>query len=268
MAGAYTVGDTGTELIIAEWIPDPNEIAAQLLWLSEEFENMYVPLEAARRIAMYDTGQHFKKEEDPDGIGWLALTKKYVDSERGGAEHPILRLTDDLYTSVMRESTWFIAENSLFFTDLGLPYYSSWHQTGTGEGRNLTPGSRQHRITQFVRSEAFVERAPEEKIPETPVGLRGVESFGGSGRGQSLPARPFIGLSFEAEEEIQREFQEWFDTRIDLAWHMEVPFEATPDEPGLPKMAFVKGVQYEVIGFTSRQQPIVRTPRGPRFGGF
>lgn len=183
--GAGSFGALGGSITF-EWIPDPNVIASRIMSLAGYLENFQPPLQASQAIARADMQRHFDTESGPGGEAWAPLNEEYVIHKRGGAAHPILQLSGALHDGAVSESAWPIDGNDLFFNTGGLPFYWIFHETG----REGIGGMEEFR-----------------KAIEQQFG-RGVEIDMGAAGG--MPARPFVGISFEAELQILEVFDAWF----------------------------------------------------------
>lgn len=181
-AGAGSFGALGGSITF-DWVPDPGVIAAQYIKLAGYLENFLPPLTASRAIAQSDMQEHFDSESGPGGEAWAPLDEQYVVSKRGGNAHPILQLSGAMHDAAVSDAAYPIDGHDLFFSTAGLPFYWIFHETG----RSGIGGMAE-----------FVEKARQ-------LGLEVDESAGGG-----MPARPFVGLSFEAELQIIEVFDAWF----------------------------------------------------------
>lgn len=210
-----TYGVLGGEIeLFGSWVPDPNEPAVaadQLLQLAGYLEDTEKPLLSAATIAERDTQRRFDTETDPDGTPWIALDPDYLEwkesSEHGNPG--ILQLTERMRKAATSPGAWQVVGNdTLVFDPSGLPLYAYMHQRGSGAqnvGRALT-----HRESvRFQREHG--------KLTEGATGS--AKDSLGIGRGNALPARPFIGLSEEAVNEIAFLFDLWFDAKDEVFIH-------------------------------------------------
>lgn len=199
IAGIFPIGDTGEEFVVAEWVPDPDVIAAELFKLANDTEDWAEPLAEARAAIMYDTESHFDSESDPYGRKWTALSPDYAKSKaKRESSHAdeILQLTGALKAAAIAEDNWFIDERSIAFNTEGLPSYGYVHQKGTAPAG----------VTQVLAK----LRAGEE-ISREEAGI----ALSGFGRGNNLPQRMFIGLSDLAIAEVEEIFINWLGKQVD-----------------------------------------------------
>lgn len=185
-AGSF--GALGGEISF-EFVPDPNVYAARLMELAGYLENFIPPLEASKGIAKQDMQNHFDTESSPDGAAWAELNPDYA-AKRGSA-HPILQLTGAMHDAAVSDAAYAIDGHDLFFNTGGLPFYWIFHETG----REGVSGMAE-----------FLARA---KTELAKAGINMADDASRSGGG-GMPARPFVGLSFEAELKIIETFDAWF----------------------------------------------------------
>jgi hypothetical protein len=171
------------------WVPDPKIIAAKILELAGYLENFIPPLEASRGIARQDMQHHFDTESGPDGGKWAPHADSTID--RWG-EHSILQLTGAMHDAAVSEGAYVIDGRDLFIDTSAFPDYWVFHETGRG-------------------AEALAEHAAFLAKSEKIFGVK-IESAG-TGTG-AMPARPFVGLSFEAQMKIIEAFDAWFEGGI------------------------------------------------------
>lgn len=189
--------------ISAEWVPPPEEVEAALMEVAGYYENISKPILAARAIAREDIKRHFDTETDPDGNPWQPLDDEYIVKKQSqGGDSRILRFGGDLEKAATSSSAFIVNDDSLFYSADGLPFYWRWMQEGTGPG-----GSRVMGISMAQ------DRAKSHGATST---MTSHESQG-IGRGQDTPARPFIGISADAEEQILEVFDLWFAEGVSIA---------------------------------------------------
>jgi len=184
-------------------IPDPKDIQLELERVAANLEDISKPLLASARILADDTQERFDTETDPDGDPWIPLDEEYLTSKRSlGYPDDILHREGTLERSATQISAYKIIGNSVFFDTSGLPPYGTLHQVGSGDEANVGLASR-HRF-----------RASTE--PDYSRTEGGAHTNLGVGRGKALPARPFIGMSQEAEGKIWAAFDLWFDEATNI----------------------------------------------------
>ncbi len=186
-AGAGAYGALGG-IISFEFVPDPNVYAAKFMELAGYLENFIPPLEASKGIAKQDMEMHFQTESSPDGAAWAQLNPQYA-SKRGSA-HPILQLTGAMHDAAVSDSAYTIDGHDLFFNTGGLPPYWIFHETGR-EGKGAADLAAWARHARSMGLE----------VDEAQLGT----IDGG------MPARPFVGISFDAQMAIIEAFDAWFE---------------------------------------------------------
>jgi phage gpG-like protein len=170
-----------------EWDVDPRITAAAFTELAEEIDRDLVqPAVAARQVIMDDVREHFEREEAPSGERWAPWAPSYApraQSENIG----ILRKTEDLYDATQEITSWPIIGNDIWVNTATWPDYWRIHQQG---GLIM---STQTMIRRMRR-----RRAKEE---------------GASDHGR-IPARPYIGLSEDAELVVFGVYDFWFQGKL------------------------------------------------------
>lgn len=255
VAGVWAVGDG--EFVVAEWVPDPEQIAQQLFAMADQFQDWTEPLTASREAFKYSTELHFETESDPYGRPWTPLaerTKRYKETH--GYPEDILVREGTLKEAATSERAWIIGHHDILFDPAVLPDYGVYHQTGTlgesagGPAHELLRKTRQQRIVngKLVSEELTSEEA---RIDVT-----------GSGPGTALPQRMFIG----ADEETILEVQEIFIQYINGLTDEYIGGGGIVRDPIPPLMGINKLGTFPIHSFTKRGQPILKTPQGPRFG--
>lgn len=173
-AGQYAMGAEG--YIEFDWKPEPYVIANQLFTAADELEDRSAPLALSRQIAIDDMRDHFMSETSPDGAKWEDWAESY---EPYASQHNagILRQTQALFGAAVSPAAYPVTDDAVFFSTAGLPEYGIYHQFGA------------------------------ERTHASAIDL--IES-GFEYAGNTLPARPFIGISSAAELEIIQVFDQWF----------------------------------------------------------
>src|SRR6266496_1378567 len=244
----FVIGDTGEQFITAEWYPDPKVLEAEILQMANAFGDWTEPLLEARAAMIEDTRIHFESETDPYRFEWEKLDEDYWHDkvEVGGFPDHILVRTGALEKAATGEEAWFVDERSIFFNAAALPPYGPAHQEGTREGGKKA--AREKKLTDITsRKGAF-----------TSAEVRQLEELG-TGRGLNLPQRMFIGADLDTIAEIELIFLNHLDNTVTKEWG--------GGSGHIPMGENVLGT-FPIIGFSSRGQPILRTPKGPRFGRF
>lgn len=199
-ASLGSFGELGGELTF-EWDPDPDDVANRLLEVAGYLDDLESPLALSKEVLKEDIGMRFETKVDPDGNLWEPWSENYAKyRETNYPEGGILRRAWALYNTSTRDDAWEQGPAGIFFNTQGLPEYWLWTQEGAERsGASVTRGMTQAEKEHMANS----------------LGITVAEL--GSAGGNSLPARPFIGASFEAEIQITEIFDKWFDGAIDVA---------------------------------------------------
>lgn len=193
MSPIYSGNATGAfgGTITFDWVPDPEVVAAEIIQTAENLEDRSSPLALSRQIAIGDMRERFMTETSPGGDAWAPWADSYKPYAEG-INAGILRRSGALYGAATSEGAYPITADSVFFSTAGLPEYWIYHQTGALR----TAGASREEAEAHVE---FIRSLGSEFVP------------GGAGTGINvLPARPFVGLSFEAELQILEVFDQWF----------------------------------------------------------
>jgi len=178
--------DTGEQVIYGYWQPgnDPETVSAELIQLANASDDWTVPLMEAKQAVIYDTEQHFAREEDPEGDDWEPLNEEYLHSKtKTESEHPneILKLTGEMYNAATSQDSWIVTDREIVFNAEHLPFYGAAHQEGAYSAKRIRRKAAEHGV-------------------QTALKL-----------GKGLPRREFIGISDECADEIQVIFGRWID---------------------------------------------------------
>lgn len=205
-SGKYlgSFGDLGGEVIF-EWEPtQPDEVAAELLEVAGYLENIETPLVLSRHVLQDDIRMRFETKIDPDGNEWAPWSENYANyRERNYPEGGILVRTTELQNAATTEGAYEVGPAGVFYNTAGLPEYWLWTQEGaersapTGATAGMTSAEKQHMAASLG------------------VSVKSLEAV--QSGGNTLPARPFVGSSDEAEIQIMEIFDKWFDGAIRLA---------------------------------------------------
>lgn len=188
------VGNITLEIMASDDIFDAE---VMLLQIAGNLEDRVEPLLASAKLLAEDTQHRFDTETDPDGEPWMPLDEEYLAHKISlGYPDDILHRTGELERTATDPDAYIITEDSISFDTSKLPPYGLLHQTGSGT-ENAGLASR-HR---------FAARN------EEGYGARegGPHSGQGLGRGNALPARPFLGMSEEVEGKVWDLFDLWFE---------------------------------------------------------
>lgn len=185
---AAEVGAFAGGTISFTWVPDPEVVAQELIATANRLEDREGPLLISRQIAINDMEERFATKTDPDGNPWPPWAPTYTGNK-------MLDLTGAMKGAATAPGAYPVTTESVFFNTGGMPEYWIWHQEGTG-GTQVFHGG--------------------EMSPIGEVGEGKSLTIGGEGRGNALPPRPFVGISFEAQLKIIETFDQWFEGAITL----------------------------------------------------
>jgi hypothetical protein len=241
LADEFVVLDNGETLVTGEWMPPPEDLAARLIALSNSLNNLMPLMLKAKTVAVESTKEHFKNQQDPQGVDWVPLTDKWLeDPRKAGSEYPtlILRMTGAGATAATSEEAYVITDNEIWFNPGAVPEYMIYHQFGKG-GEHL-----QSALQAIRESRPFTQQEQ--------------QALASAGPGQSLPQREWLGLSSIDIAIFEDIANEWFEENINMVFP---PVGGIVGEFG----SNVLGT-FPIVGYTKRGQPLLRTPQGIRFG--
>lgn len=191
-AGAYgAMGGT----ITFDWVPEPYVLADELFKIAGALEDTASPILLSREVAKGDVRDRFMSKTTPDGAAWAPWARDYPDSES------ILIRTHALMDAATGDAAYNVTTDALFFDFGALPFYGVFHEFGAERSAGATADTG-------ASTKEFLKRAK-------ALGLEVVGDLSGIGV-NTLPARPFAGLSFEAELRIVEIFDQWFQGAIAL----------------------------------------------------
>jgi len=245
LADTFTILDDGETLITGEWVPSPEDLSLRLLRLADQYDDMLAPLVASQQAAIEATEAHFDSQSAPDGTPWEALNEDYLTAKEaaGFPSDEILVRTGEGKKAATSTTAWFIYEDALWFDPNAMPLYMSYHQGGT---QSEALGSA---LRKFSTGEDFTkEEAEALKV--------------GSGRGQNLPKREFIGFGEIDTLVFEDIWNTWFGAQL----VEEFPTGGGGGVGIFNQTGFNMLGEFPIIGRTGRGQPILKTPHGPRFG--
>lgn len=187
-------------------VPYPERVAFMYMRLADYIEDTRLPMLAAKRIAQEDMQRHFDTDTDPEGNPWVPLDPDYAKkkAKMGGDPNNILTLSGDLERGATSEAAWVATEEALFFKTSALPHYWDVHESGSGADM----AGYAALVRERIRGKA--------RLADDPGGARDSMDIG---RGRATPARPFVGLTLEARNQIIELFDLWFDEGIKLTVH-------------------------------------------------
>lgn len=200
-AGAGSFGALGGSITF-EWIPDPEVVARSLFEAAGYLENMAPPLALSRQIAIDDMRERFATHSSPEGEAWQDWSASYEPDAMANNAGGILERTLELRGSATSPSAFYVSTDSVFFSTAGLPARWIWHQEGASRGSG---GHSESEISGMMSTLGHTR--------EQAVSALTAEGGGG---GNVLPARPFVGTSFEAQLRIIEVFDQWFAGAVSI----------------------------------------------------
>lgn len=191
-AGSYgAMGGT----ITFDWVPEPYVLADELFSIAGALEDTASPILLSREVAKGDVRDRFVTKTSPDGAAWAPWARDYPESRSLLIRYRVL---EGVATS---DKAYEVTTDSLFFDFGALPFYGVFHEFGAERSAGATSETG-------ASTKEFLQRAK-------ALGLEVVGDLSGIGV-NTLPARPFAGLSFEAELRIVEIFDQWFQGAISL----------------------------------------------------
>lgn len=188
----------GDIIVMVDIVPDPLIIESQLMEVATNLEDTMKPMLAARRVAQEDIQAHFDTESDPGGDKWTELDLSYAQyKESLGYPPDILHREDTLETAATSDAAFTVTPQGMWFNWDALPSAKS---DGSNYGQIHQAGSATKTRIETVDGES-------------------VSFYTGEGRGNALPARPFVGMSDEAYETFITIFDIWFDEATSVVIH-------------------------------------------------
>jgi phage gpG-like protein len=249
--GSFDIDDFQSAFVVAEWHPDPQVLAAEIMQMADAFDDWNIPLMECRQIMMESTQAHFDTETDPYGDKWEALDRDYrhwkVD-KAGFPDHILVR-TGALENYATSEAAWFIDERALYFNAFALPRasddfpYGAAHQAGTSE-------STKRKRYEEIMAGGVKGGLSEEEIKFLEPGLRGT----------NLPQRMFVGADQADIASFEQIFVKHMIKTIEEPWGGGAVMEDWGE------FGFGYGTsrlgEFPVYKMLPTGQPILRTPSG------
>ena len=182
--------------IKTDWQPhDPIFEAAAMRQLALELEDFTPALEASKGIVVEDVRQHFEQERGPTGEQWADWAESYAPTaERDNIGKLRRRDTQDLYKAATDRMNYHVDGDALFLDTAGFPIYWAIQQYG---GLIMSGPTVVKRVA--------MRHSP---VAETRAAA--------SGHGE-IPARPYLGMSAEAETAVVGIFDMWMTGEI-IGW--------------------------------------------------
>ena len=166
---------------------DFDEAAGVLMSLSSYIANSDIPMNKAKAIAIADMEHKFNTETDPTGRKWEDLNADYAKAKTtavGFDQHPgILQRSFAMRDAATDPKAYKIIGDDLYFSTSGMP---------------LSPDHKEQfwGVHQYGREQAGVS---------------------GGVYGTTWVERPFIGISYTAQEEINEMFDVWMASGFEVA---------------------------------------------------
>lgn len=184
---------------------DFDAAAVALFEMADWIEDTDTPLQQAKQIAIQDMADRFDNQVDPLGRPWEKLDRAYAKEKQlaVGFVDPILTRSTDLREAAIDQTAWFIEGDSIMFSTADLPDYWKFHQQ---------EGGRLPKTKSFTTTRMKVGRFKGQvvKNPNDPSGLfprKETVEYEEHG----MPQRAFIGLSVEAQAEIEFMVDQWLN---------------------------------------------------------
>lgn len=196
------VGAFAPGTIHIEWIPEPEVVANEMLVTAGRLEDRSSPLALSREVMIGDVRERFESKTDPEGGAWKPWAPSYAARP---PDSPSLMIGPEarLMGAATSQGSYPITEDAVFLSTAGWPDYWAAHQFGAT--RRSGGESAQSNIEFLQRAKA--------------MGLEFVEGVNIEGIGANvLPARPYIGPSFEAQLKMLEIFDQWFSGIINTAF--------------------------------------------------
>lgn len=192
--GGRAVGAFAPGTISFDWTPEPEVVAAELMVTAGRIEDRSQPLLLSERVAIADMRERFETETDPDGNAWVPWAASYMPKAMSTNMGGILHRFGALQAGATDPGAYSITNDSLFFSTAGMPEYWIYHQTGAD--RNVDSDSAG--FAETIRGQNFRQGGTGERLDLRKTGVN------------LLPARPFVGPSFEAQLQMMEIFDQWF----------------------------------------------------------
>jgi phage gpG-like protein len=177
------------DILEVDWDNDPIILAAKLEHLADSLDrDLGEPAVAARQVIIDDVREHFEHEQAPSGERWAPWAPTYAaraQSENIG----ILRKTEDLYNEVTSAASWPVIGNDVWVNTASWPDYWRVHQQGG----------------LIMSSQTMIRR-----MTKTRSGQKGARDHG------RIPARPYVGVSAEAEAKVVTVYDQWLTGELDI----------------------------------------------------
>jgi phage gpG-like protein len=193
-------------------LPDPGYIAEAYYRAAKELENDRDALRLASEIARQDTIDHFNKQEAPDGDPWADWSLSYkLMFPSMQPPHPGLKKLQwrgDLKRAATSKAAFVVRKGRLHYSTAGLPRYWNLHQYG-----NLSAAARERagKAVSEIRAAGGLRFAEVGRATQLQLGRRRstegeIAQFAREDKriaqDRVIPARPFIGLSLDAQRAI------------------------------------------------------------------
>lgn len=185
------------------WVPDPAVFSEKILHVKDELEDRSVPLAISRGIIARDVGENFAGEHDPQGQPWAPWSSAYHTSDVsdifGSHKAGDRKIYSDPATGKDYKQKGGYAENlPKGHSGKILDWRGILRECATDEASYVVVAGRA--VTNdalFFNTNALPPYWVYHEQPTSP----------NSG---NIPQRSFLGLSGDAELEVQEVFGDWF----------------------------------------------------------
>lgn len=162
-------------------VPDPIVYAKAIGKAAVELEDLSLPLALSQQAAADAIKRNFERETDPEGHPWAPWSP---NTRRDSGK--ILHLTGALEAAATSRGPYHVTHNELFYEGGSLPEYWAVHQFGHERARH---------------SAADVASLQAAGFEDFPI---------------STPARPYIGLDVEGQDQVYEIFDRWVGGTLDI----------------------------------------------------
>lgn len=167
---------------------DPLVESQRFAALANSLKDLTPVLEASREVVVADVEEHFHEERGPTGESWAEWSPSYAPVASSKNIGKLRRRdTQDLYEAATDRTSYPIVGNEMFIDTGSFPVYWAIHQYG---GLIMSTGTLLRRYGMRRRGEAKASQ---------------------HGR---IPARPYLGMSEEAEAKVFALFDQFIAGEI------------------------------------------------------
>jgi len=178
------------------FMPTLGIAAMRINKLGMDIRSFRVPLERAiREVVIPSIQRNFEAEGRPswEPLSEFTLKRRQYEGFESG---PILHRTGNLQRMMRQQNLWTITKDFAILASLpDKIWYGTIHQGGyEGSGGGVSVGTSKKSLGEIVS-----EAGPGRTVP-------------------SIPARPFVALQPDEEDEITDIFINWLEMRVNAAW--------------------------------------------------